>query len=484
MSKIIVIGLGPGDPGQLMINALELMKNASRLILRTSIHPTVDYIDKQGIQYTTCDDLYNKEESFDVLYDKISDRVIEEAKKLGEVVYAVPGHPLVAEKSVQLILQKAADAVEVEILPAMSFIDAILSSLAIDPVNGLKILDGLSLDTQKVDTRCGNIITQVYDRYVASDVKLKLMDYYPDDYKICIIKAAGVKGTERIEHISLYELDRIEWVDYLTSLYIPPAHEGGRFKDFDDLLAIMERLRADDGCPWDKEQTHETLKQYLLEETYEVLDAIEKDDVDLLVEELGDLLLQVVFHAQIGKDEGTFDIRDVSNNIVEKLTVRHPHVFGDVVVTSESGALKSWEASKRKIKGIESYTQTLEDIPQNMPALMRSYKVGQKAALSGFDWDIVDDAFAKVEEEVIELKEVYKTDNKGKIEEEIGDLLFAVVNVARFLKIQPELALKFTTEKFIRRFRYIEETAVQKHVKMNEMTLKEMDKLWEEAKNK
>jgi tetrapyrrole methylase family protein/MazG family protein len=244
----------------------------------------------------------------------------------------------------------------------------------------------------------------------------------------------------------------------------------------------MECLRSENGCPWDKEQTRESLRPYLLEETYEVLDAIDKDDLELIVEELGDLLLQVVFHSQIAKEDGEFDINEVITSIINKLVIRHPHVFGDVKATSESGALKSWEASKRKYKGIETYTETLVDIPEILPALMRAYKVQQKAALAGFDWDNVEDAFSKVYEEAEEVKEVYKTGEKAIIEEEIGDLLFSVVNVARFLKIQPELALRVTTEKFIKRFRYIEETALQSGKKIDKMSLQEMDKLWNEAK--
>jgi tetrapyrrole methylase family protein/MazG family protein len=357
-----------------------------------------------------------------------------------------------------------------------------LTALRIDPAYGLKIIDGLSLDKQKPDFHCGNIITQVYSRLVASEIKLKLMELYRDDMEIYIIHAAGVKGLERIEKLPLYELDRIDWVDYLTSVYIPPAREAAKFKTMEELVELMNTLRGEGGCPWDQEQTRESLKPYLLEESYEVLDAIEKEDMDLLVEELGDLLLQVVFHAQIAREEGEFDIQDVITGIVNKLMIRHPHVFGDAIATSESGALKSWEAAKREQKGITSYTQTLADIPQALPNLMRSYKVQQKAALAGFDWDDVKDAFAKVEEELEEVREVYNTGNREIIEEEIGDLLFAVVNVARFLKVQPELALRGTIEKFISRFRYIEETALQKGKKIDKMTLQEMDELWNEAK--
>jgi tetrapyrrole methylase family protein/MazG family protein len=482
MQEITIVGLGPGDYSQLSLEAFEIIKGCETLILRTEKHPVVDKIKELGISFISCDDIYDSCESFDETYERICQRVVNLSAEKGQVVYAVPGHPLVAEKSVELIAAEEGDNIQVRIIPALSFIDVILSALRIDPIYGLKIIDGLSIKSQKPDKKCGNIITQVYDKLAASEVKLMLMEYYRDDFEVYVIRAAGVEGMEHIERLPLYQLDRIEWMDYLTSIYIPPAPEEARYKSFDDLVELMERLRGENGCPWDKEQTRDSLRPYLLEETYEVLDAIMKDDIDLMVEELGDLLLQVVFHSQIAREDGEFDINEVITNIVNKLIIRHPHVFADVEATSESGALKSWEASKRKYKGIETYTQTLVDIPEILPALMRAYKVQQKAALAGFDWDDIEDAFLKVYEEAEEVKEVYKTGEKAIIEGEIGDLLFSVVNVSRFLKVQPELALGATTEKFIKRFRFIEETVLQSGGKLDKMSLQEMDKLWNEAK--
>ncbi len=484
MPEIIITGLGPGSYKQLSLEALEMIKSSKTLILRTERHPAVDYIKKLGISYISCDDIYDSCESFDEAYKRICRRVLELCIEKGQVVYAVPGHPLIAEKSVELIAAEAKGNIQVTITPALSFIDAVISALRIDPIYGLKIIDGLSIKEQKPDIKCGNIIIQVYNRLAASEVKLALMDQYCDDYEICVIRAAGVEELERIERIPLYELDRVEWVDHLTSIYLPPASKGARHKSFDDLTAIMEDLRKENGCPWDKEQTRNSLRPYLLEETFEVLDAIDKDDIGLITEELGDLMLQVVFHSQIAKENGEFDINDVITNIVNKLIIRHPHVFGSIKATSESGALKSWEASKRKQKGIDTYTQTLVDIPEVLPSLMRAYKVQQKAALAGFDWDNAEGAFSKVYEEIKEVREVYKTGESAIIEGEIGDLLFSVVNVSRFLKIQPELALKATIEKFIRRFKYIEETALQLGMKLDKMSLQEMDKLWNEAKQR
>ncbi|WP_372995159.1 nucleoside triphosphate pyrophosphohydrolase [Lutispora sp.] len=482
MGKITIIGLGPGDYNSLTIKVENIIKSAENLILRTSKHPMVDRLSAMGVKFESCDYIYDSADTFEDVYETISQKVLEKALGGKNVVYAVPGHPLAAEKSVELILDKAKGKVEVEIEGAMSFIDAVTASLRVDISSGLKIIDALRMDKQKPDTDCGNIITQVYSKLVASEVKLILMDYYKDDQKICIIKAAGVENQEKMEWIPLYELDSIEWVDYLTSVYIPPASENKRFKTIDDLVNLMETLRSEKGCPWDRKQNHESLKPYLLEECYEVIDAIESGDVDQLIEELGDVLLQVVFHCQIGREAGEFHINDVITNLIHKLITRHPHVFGDVEASDESGALKSWEASKRDEKQIDTYTEVLKAIPKAMSPLLRSYKVQEKAALVGFDWPDVDGAMAKVDEEVLELKEVYKTAKKDKIEEEIGDLVFAVVNVARFLKVQPEFALVKTIEKFITRFSYIEEIALTEGKKLEKMTLEEMDLLWNKAK--
>ena len=252
--------------------------------------------------------------------------------------------------------------------------------------------------------------------------------------------------------------------------------------DFNDLLEIMARLRAEDGCPWDREQTHESLKIYMIEETYEVLEALDAGDKDKFCNELGDLLLQIVFHAQIASDNGTFDINDVTTEICRKLISRHTHIFGDGSAATAEQVVENWEAIKKKEKKLKSQTSVLKDIPANLPALMRSYKVQQKAALVGFDWDNTDDVFRKIDEEVEELRDVYKSKNVERITDELGDAIFAIVNLGRFLKVQPELALTGTINKFIRRFEYIEQQSQKAGRKLEEMSLAEMDELWNEAK--
>ncbi len=252
--------------------------------------------------------------------------------------------------------------------------------------------------------------------------------------------------------------------------------------DLQRLIDIMEELRSENGCPWDREQTHESLKRYLIEETYELLEVVDMMDKRRICEELGDVLLQVVFHAQIAKENKDFDMTDVIDGICNKLIYRHPHVFGDVTADTSKEVLKNWEELKKKEKGLEDQTAVLKDVPKNLPALMRSYKVQQKAAQVGFDWENTKDVFAKIREEIDELEQAVKNNDKVNIEEELGDVLFSVVNLSRFVKVHPELALTQSTEKFIKRFEYIENKAVQLGKNLNEMTLSEMDELWEQAK--
>lgn len=485
MGKLSIIGLGPGSSDNITVGAIERMTKADKVILRTGKHPVIPYLRANGIIFDTFDDIYDKSDTFEEVYETIAREIIDIAGKYPNVAYAVPGHPYVAEKSVELILKFCEECtdINVEVISAMSFIDVVINELKIDPIYGLKIIDGLSLDKEKPDKRCGNIVTQVYSRIIASEIKLKLMEVYGDDYQVIMIKRAGIPGEQKIEKMPLYMIDRIEWIDYLTSLYIPPVKEAIKHRyDIYDLIDIMSVLRSENGCPWDREQNHRTLEKYLLEECYEVIDAVEQNSDEKMLEELGDVLLQVVFHSQIAKERKAFDFADVADSECRKMILRHPHIFGDENIKTSSGVLKRWDEIKKQEKGIISHTDALKDVPRYMPALMRGYKVQEKAAKVGFDWDKVEDALSKVHEELDELKEVYKGNNKERVSEELGDLIFAVVNVARFLDVEPENAVHKTIEKFIKRFEYIEKAAAKKGHNMEDMSLADMDKLWNEAK--
>ena len=252
--------------------------------------------------------------------------------------------------------------------------------------------------------------------------------------------------------------------------------------DINDLLEIMVHLRSPGGCPWDAEQTHESIRNSLIEETYEVIEAINKKDRELLLEELGDVLLQVVFHTRMEEEKGSFGFSDVCDGICKKLIERHPHVFGDVSVESTDDVLRNWDTIKRKSKGQKTQGSAMEKIPKEMPALMRAEKIQSKAKKAGFDWDEIDGALEALESEIRELREAMQSGEKSEVENEMGDVLFSCVNVSRFLDVDPELALTASNEKFIARFLEVERLAKEQGIDMKEKSIEELDELWRQAK--
>ncbi len=253
-------------------------------------------------------------------------------------------------------------------------------------------------------------------------------------------------------------------------------------EDLKELVELMARLRGPEGCPWDRKQTPESLKPFLLEESYEVIDALDEKDPAKIREELGDLLFQIIFHARLSEEQGQFTIRDVIGTIHEKMVRRHPHVFGDEKVETAQEVIANWEEIKKKEKGHDERRSLLEGVPRSMPSLIRAHKVQERAARVGFDWNRLDEALPKLDEEIAEFKESLRTENAAKIEEELGDVFFTLVNLSRFLDLDPEEALRKTIGKFIRRFRYIEEKAAGAGRNLKDMTLDEMEALWQEAK--
>ncbi|WP_347372405.1 nucleoside triphosphate pyrophosphohydrolase [Clostridium saudiense] len=478
---IKIVGLGPGSPDALTIGAVRALEESKNLYFRTEKHPTVDYLKKGLTSFKTCDNYYEEGNSFDEVYSNIANEMIEEYKKCGELVYAVPGHPLVAERSVlNLINLCNENNIEYKILPAVSFVDAMMDRLQIDPIEGLKIIDAFDIKNQILDKRIGTIITQVYNVLIASEVKLELLEYYNDETEIYYVRAAGIEGEESIRKIPLYELDMQEDIDYLTSVYIPK--DINNKKDFYDLINTIEILRGEDGCAWDREQTHESIKNSLIEEAYETVEAIEGDNIDGLIEELGDVLLQVVFHSVIGKEDGYFNISDVIEAITTKMIYRHPHVFGNVVADSSKEVLENWDELKKKEKNYETLTEEIEGIAKTLPALTKAHKVQKKVSKVGFDFEDVNEAVKKIEEEINEVLDVYKSNNMEKIINEVGDLLFACVNVARLLNVDEEEALNKSIKKFVKRFKFVEENLLKQDKNLNDSTLDEMNALWEDSK--
>ncbi|MDD2956067.1 MAG: nucleoside triphosphate pyrophosphohydrolase [Oscillospiraceae bacterium] len=251
---------------------------------------------------------------------------------------------------------------------------------------------------------------------------------------------------------------------------------------YEDLLRIMEILRGPDGCPWDREQTHESIRKNFIEETYEVAEAIDSGDKALLREELGDVLLQVVFHARMEEENGGFSMEDVCDGICQKLILRHPHIFGDVKAENSEQVLKNWDAIKKKEKHQETAADTLESVPKLLPALMRAAKVQQRAARAGFDYDGLEGAVGDLKSECAELETAIAAEPAQAQAEELGDLLFAAVNVSRFLHADAEEALTRATEKFTARFRRVEQLALSRGMDMQAVSMQELDALWREAK--
>ena len=487
MHTITVMGLGSGSKRFLSKSMTDLLKSSDAVYLRTSIHPVVDELNELGVRYESFDSFYESCESFDDVYISIVDRLIEEASAGRHVIYLVPGHPCVGERTVAR-LRSCCE--KVEIVSGVSFLDSCFVALNIDPLSGLLVIDGVRIcDEQRnmVNPNVPTIVSQVYDNMIASDVKLILLEEYPDDHEVTVISAAEVEGQEKIQKIQLYELDRIPWLDHLTSVYVPKTEEPREHSKYpvDKLTGIMEELRSEKGCPWDIKQTMDSLKQYLLEETYEVIEAIESGDSEKHAEELGDLLLQIVFQAQIAKEKGAFDFNDIVEVICEKLIRRHPHVFAQAEAEDSDAVLRSWEIIKRGEKAEKEVASSIFDgMEIYLPALMKAVKVQSKASRVGFDWKEPLEASKKILEEVQELSTELAKSTGGNTEEEMGDLLFAIVNVARLMKIDPEEALRRSCDKFMKRFRYIETESAKNNNSVENMTLDEMEILWQEAKIK
>ncbi|MGC8833708.1 MAG: nucleoside triphosphate pyrophosphohydrolase [Armatimonadota bacterium] len=480
-----IIGLGPGGRAGLSLGAFEALREhsgESTLFLRTVHHPTADVLRDEGIRFSSFDHVYDSAGSIQEVYRTIADALLERARKGDKIAYAVPGHPLVAEKSVELILQgAAAEGIPVDIVPSPSFVDACLEALKIPLDVGLQLVDAQSDPFPIPKPHLPALIFQVDDRDVASRVKLALLDIYPENAGAFVVKAAGVPQLENVVSLPLYKLDRIEY-DHLCSIYVPSIPQEKRRADWEDFVEVVRRLRAPDGCPWDREQTHKTLRKYLLEETYEAVEAIDQDDMERLCEELGDVLLQVALHSQMASEIGVFDIRDVIEHITKKLIRRHPHVFGGVPVTGAEEVLENWERIKASESSSSTRRSVLDGVPKDLPALMKALEVSKRVVKVGFEWERLEDLWEKLHEELGELKQAVDTGETERIHSEVGDLIFTIVNVARWLKVDPEEALRVMVDRFIVRFRYVEDQLSKQGRRVEDASLSELDALWNEAK--
>ena len=507
---ITLIGLGAGDVDTLSRGAERALREAAALhaagigvlFVRTARHPVVDALREWGLTFETLDPLYDASLDFDTLYTAIADRVLETAgagHTAFPVALAVPGHPLFGEELVRRIRERAALAgLSVTVISSGSFVEAVLTAAGASLDDGCDVRDALTLrqtdevDREgrpghgRIDSARGLLLFQVFDTASASHAKLALMRDYPDDWDVTLVRQAGVRGREEVRRIPLFQLDR-QPTDHLTAVYVPPLPPGRRRPGFGALAGIMARLRAPDGCPWDREQTPQTLKKYFIEETYEVIEAIDADDPDLLCEELGDALLQIVFHAELAAEDGVFTIDDVTAGIVDKLVRRHPHVFGELAVADSAEVLRNWEKIKRAEnteKDANWRKSIIDGIPKGLPALMQAAEISKKVVKVGFEWEKFADVLAKLDEEIAELKFELSSHSpdQNKITGELGDLLFTIVQVARWQNIDAEDALRTMLARFTRRFHYIEDRAREQGRALTDLTLAEMDALWDEAK--
>lgn len=466
---IHVAGLGPGPAALLTIEVRNLLQSGRPVILRTRHHPCVGELDP-GKTLRDCDDLYRAGASFEGVYAAIAGRVLEAARD-GDVVYAVPGHPLVSERSVTEVLARAAGArIEVTLHAGLSYVDLAATALRMD-LGGVQLCDALDL---RVDAQRPALVSQVFSRDAATSLKLALLDTYPPEHPITVLSALGT-DEEAVLHIPLSELDHRP-VGYLDTVFLSPLEGIEDVRRFDGLSAVIERLHAPDGCPWDREQTHESLRPHLLEESYETLEAIDSGDPARLSEELGDLLLQVLMHTAVAERKGEFSFGDVTEHIARKLIRRHPHVFGEATAKTAEEVWQSWETLKKAEKPRSSI---LEGIPSTLPALAASQSIQGRARRIGFDWPDVEGPLDKLVEEV---QEFARAGTDGEREDEFGDILFVLANIAQRLGVDAEQALRGANEKFRRRFGVVEDLATARGLDLKDLDLAGLDALWDEAK--
>jgi tetrapyrrole methylase family protein/MazG family protein len=476
MPRICVVGLGPGDPGLVTSATLTAISQIPHRFLRTTQHPSAHLLpDAQSF-----DHLYDSAVTFDEVYAQIAELLVEAAHQHNTVLYAVPGSPSVLERSVQLLRQHT--DVVVEVFAAVSFLDCSWAVLGIDPIDSnVRLIDGHLFAQQTAGDHGPFLVAHCHANWVLSDIKLAA-ESEPADTPVVLLHHVGLDD-ENIVYTTWSEIDRVIEADHLTSLYIPRLAEpvAGELVNLHHLARTLREQ-----CPWDKEQTHESLIRYLIEETYEVVDALQALEVDdptsddNLIEELGDLLYQVEFHATIAEEEGRFTMADIARTVHDKLVRRHPHVFANVTADTSDQVSTNWDAIKKLEK--PERTGIFDGVVQSGPSLLYAQQLQKKASKVGFDWPNVEGPLQKIREETNELHEAMGGADPEVIGMELGDLLFSVVNVARHLGLDAEVALRSASRKFQGRVEAVQALAAERGINMTKASLEELDALWNSIK--
>jgi tetrapyrrole methylase family protein/MazG family protein len=476
MPTVVVVGLGPGDPSLVTSDTLATIQSIPVRFLRTAQHPSAHLVPDA----TTFDHVYDSADSFSDVYSTIATALADAAHEHETVLYAVPGSPLILERTVALL--RTHPNITVRTHAAVSFLDEVWRALNIDPVEaGITLVDGHQFNTAAANNTGPMLVAHTHANWVLSDIKLSIDD--PDPTTPVVLLHHLSLPDEQIISTTWADMDHVINADHLTSLYIPQLGTpvGEEMAAFHQLARTLRQE-----CPWDIEQTHQTLVRYLLEETYEVVDAIAHLDPndpstdDNLIEELGDVLYQIEFHAAIAEEEGRFSMADVARTAHEKLVARHPHVFGDVVVGSAAEAEANWEA----IKSVEKSERVgiFDGVVDAAPSLSLAAKVQKRASRVGFDWPDVAGPLAKLQEEFSEVTQAQALNDAVALESEVGDLLFSMVNVARHLDIDPETALRAAVRKFRLRVEAVQSLATERGLSMPDLSLTQLDELWEVVK--
>jgi tetrapyrrole methylase family protein/MazG family protein len=470
---ITLLGLGPGSPDLLTRQAWQTLSGASEVYLRTRQHPAVSAF-PPGLALQSFDDLYTRGNSFEDVYAQIVEEVLQLGRRPQGVIYAVPGHPFVAEATAPEIARRARqEGLPLRLVEGLSFIEPLVSAIGIDPFPQAVLVDALvlvSLHVPPFPTSAPVIVAQIYSPQVASDVKLTLMALYPDEHPVILVHAAGTDH-QIIENLPLYQIDRSQHIGLMTALYLPSL---GQESGFEAFMEVIAHLRAPNGCPWDREQTPQSLRPSLLEETYEVLAAIDEDDPSALREELGDLMLLIVMLTQIASENGDFDMGGVLAGIHTKIVRRHPHVFGELAVNGTQDVLQNWEKLKaqERLANGKSEASLLDGIGKTLPALVQAEQYQKRANHVGFDWTEIEGVWRKLQEELGEVRSA-----------EVGDLLLSVVNLARWYHVDPESSLREANLRFRQRFAAIERAARQQGRDLSDLSLDEMETIWQAAKH-